>query len=66
MKPKVMPFHVKEAKKGLKILNKTTIETAKTLGVVKITTKRRHDLVISKTPNGRKLTDDKLKWIMTE
>lgn len=40
MKPIVMPFQVKEAKKGrLKILNKTTIETAKTLGVVKITKK---------------------------
>lgn len=39
MKPKVMPFKVKEAKKRLKILNKTTIETAKTLGVVKITKK---------------------------
>lgn len=39
MKPKVMPFKVKEAKKRLKILNKTTIEKAKTLGVVKITKK---------------------------
>lgn len=39
MKPKVMPFKVKDAKKRLKILNKTTIETAKTLGVVKITKK---------------------------
>lgn len=39
MKPKVMPLKVKEAKKRLKILNKTTIETAKTLGVVKITKK---------------------------
>lgn len=39
MKPKVMPFEVKETKKRLKILNKTTIETSKTLGVVKITKK---------------------------